>query len=74
MRLASNWVTEGSSQNPIHLMKFTNIQPRNNIIKKKQQKNQKYIYTNTNNQSTNNQFGEVDVIATKQTFLSKTRG
>ena len=42
MHLTSNWVTERSSQYLIHLVKFTNIQPRNNIIiKKKQQKTQK---------------------------------
>ena len=39
------------------LVKFTNIQPRNNNIKKNkskrsiEKKNQKYIYTNTDNQS-----------------------
>ena len=30
MRLTSNWVTERLSQYLIHLVKFTNIQPRNN--------------------------------------------
>ena len=42
MRLTSNWVTERSSQYLIHLVKFTNIQPRNNnIFKKKTQKKHK---------------------------------
>ena len=35
MHLTSNWVTERSSQYLIHLVKFTNIRPRNNIIIKK---------------------------------------
>ena len=35
MRLTSIWVTERSSQYLIHLVKFTNIQPRNNNIFKK---------------------------------------
>ena len=48
MRLTNNWVTERSSQYLIHLVKFTNIQPRNNSIKKK---NEKPKITNTNNQS-----------------------
>ena len=38
MRLTSNWVTERSSQYLIHLVKFTNIQPRNNNIKKQTNK------------------------------------
>ena len=57
MRPTSSWVNERSSQYLIHLVKLTNIQPRNNIIKNnkkkkhKKKKNQKYIYTNTNNRS-----------------------
>ena len=34
MRPTSSWVNERSSQYLIHLVKFTDIQPRNNIIKK----------------------------------------
>ena len=58
MHLTSNWVTERSSQHLIHLVKLTNIQPRNNILKDQQQqkrkqkekrKIKKYIYTDTNN-------------------------
>ena len=58
MHLTNNWVTERSSQYLTHFVKLTNIQPRNNNIKEKKKhiknekkKNQKYIYTNTNNQS-----------------------
>ena len=41
MRLTNNWVAERSSQYLIHLVKFINIQPRNNNIKKKKQKKKK---------------------------------
>ena len=57
MRLPRNWVIERSSQYLIHLVRFTNNQPRNNIENenKKQKiikkKNQKYIYADINNQS-----------------------
>ena len=39
MRLTSDWVTERSSQYLIHLVKFINIQPRNNFENKKIQQN-----------------------------------
>ena len=54
MRLTSNWVTERSSQYLIDLAEVTNTQFHNNNIKQKKhkkKKNQKYIYTNTDNQS-----------------------
>ena len=42
MHLTSIWVIDRSSQYLIHLVKFTNIQPRNNNIKKnKKAKKQK---------------------------------
>ena len=44
MRLTRNWVTERSSHYLIHLVKLTNIQPRNNIIIKKHKKEKPKIY------------------------------
>ena len=44
MRLTSNWVTERSSQYLIHLIKFSNSKPRNNIEKKNQKEINIYIY------------------------------
>ena len=38
VHLTGNWVTERSSQYLIHLVKFTNIQPHNNIKNKNKKK------------------------------------
>ena len=43
MRPTSSWVNERSSQYLIHLVKFTNIQPRNNIIQKNNNNKQKHL-------------------------------